>query len=77
MSNNVSWLKVTSETNRIRLFNLNANLDFLRYSSVEYTWTDNQSKKVKLPAPQYIDYMATSIENLLNDETLFPTKAGM
>ncbi|KAI8329460.1 Mob1/phocein [Chlamydoabsidia padenii] len=44
--------------------------------SVEYTWTDNQSKKIKLPAPQYIDYMTTSIENLLNDETIFPTKAG-
>ncbi|ORZ19654.1 Mob1/phocein [Absidia repens] len=45
--------------------------------SVEYTWTDSQSKKnSKLPAPQYIDYMATSIENLLNDESIFPTKAG-
>ncbi|KAI8374569.1 Mob1/phocein, partial [Radiomyces spectabilis] len=43
---------------------------------VEYTWTDSQSKKIKLPAPQYIDYMATSIENLLNDESIFPTKAG-
>ncbi|KAI8084452.1 Mob1/phocein [Halteromyces radiatus] len=45
-------------------------------SNVEYTWTDSQSKKLKLPAPQYIDYMATSIENLLSDESIFPTKAG-
>lgn len=45
--------------------------------SVEYTWSDAQSKKIKLPAPQYIDYMATSIENMLNDETIFPTKGGM
>ncbi|CDS08750.1 hypothetical protein LRAMOSA10111 [Lichtheimia ramosa] len=43
---------------------------------VEYTWSDAQSKKIKLPAPQYIDYMATSIENMLNDETIFPTKGG-
>ncbi|KAG0173972.1 Maintenance of ploidy protein mob2 [Apophysomyces sp. BC1015] len=44
--------------------------------SVEYTWSDTQSKKIKLPAPQYIDYTATSIENLLSDEDIFPTKAG-
>ncbi|KAF7722627.1 Maintenance of ploidy protein mob2 [Apophysomyces ossiformis] len=43
---------------------------------VEYTWSDTQSKKIKLPAPQYIDYTATSIENLLSDEEVFPTKAG-
>ncbi|KAG2204579.1 Mob1/phocein [Mucor mucedo] len=43
---------------------------------VEYTWSDSLSKKVKLPAPQYIDYMTTSIQNILNDETIFPTKAG-
>jgi len=31
---------------------------------------------MKLPASQYVDFMATSIQNTLNDETLFPTKAG-
>lgn len=46
------------------------------YLSVEYTWSDSLSKKVKLPAPQYIDYMTTSIQNVLNDESIFPTKAG-
>ncbi|CAO3651326.1 unnamed protein product [Cunninghamella blakesleeana] len=45
-------------------------------SGVEYTWTDSQSKKIKLPAPQYIDYMTTSIENSLNEESVFPTKSG-
>lgn len=44
--------------------------------SVEYTWSDSLSKKVKLPAPQYIDYMTSSLENTLNDESIFPTKAG-
>ncbi|KAI8639857.1 Mob1/phocein [Parasitella parasitica] len=43
---------------------------------VEYTWTDSSSKKLKLPAPQYIDYMTSSLENTLNDESIFPTKAG-
>ncbi|KAI9321584.1 Mob1/phocein [Dichotomocladium elegans] len=43
----------------------------------EYTWSDAQSKKIKLPAPQYIDYMSTSIENMLNDEAIFPTKGGL
>ncbi|KAI8969301.1 Mob1/phocein [Mycotypha africana] len=45
-------------------------------SGVEYTWVDASSKKIKLCAPQYIDYMASSIQNMLNDETLFPTKTG-
>ncbi|KAG1136831.1 hypothetical protein G6F37_000461 [Rhizopus arrhizus] len=43
---------------------------------VEYTWSDSLSKKVRLSAPQYIDYMTTSIENTLNDESIFPTKSG-
>lgn len=46
------------------------------FPSIEYTWTDAQSKKMKIPASQYVDFMATSIQNTLNDETLFPTKAG-
>jgi hypothetical protein len=37
---------------------------------------DASSKKIKLSAPQYIDYMASSIQNMMGDETLFPTKAG-
>ncbi|CEP09783.1 hypothetical protein [Parasitella parasitica] len=43
---------------------------------VEYTWVDASSKKIRLSAPQYIDYMASSIQNMMGDETLFPTKAG-
>ena len=43
---------------------------------VEYTWVDASSKKIKLSAPQYIDYMASSIQNMMGDETLFPTKVG-
>lgn len=45
-------------------------------SSVEYTWSDQTTKKARLPASQYIDYMTSSIESMLNDESLFPTKSG-
>ncbi|RIB04449.1 maintenance of ploidy protein mob2 [Gigaspora rosea] len=42
-----------------------------------YIWTDqNQKKNTKLPAPTYIDYVMTWIQNLVNDENVFPTKAG-
>ncbi|KAL1923929.1 uncharacterized protein VTP21DRAFT_6964 [Calcarisporiella thermophila] len=43
---------------------------------VEYTWTDNQRKAKTLPAPQYVDYVMTSIQNMLEDEDTFPTKTG-
>ncbi|KAI8374896.1 Mob1/phocein [Blakeslea trispora] len=45
-------------------------------SSTEYTWIDASSKKIKLCAPQYIDSMASSIQSMMEDESLFPTKAG-
>ncbi|KAI9592252.1 Mob1/phocein [Syncephalis fuscata] len=45
-------------------------------TGVEYTWTDSQRRNVKLPAPHYIDYVTTWIQNLLDDETIFPTRAG-
>ncbi|KND01442.1 uncharacterized protein SPPG_03246 [Spizellomyces punctatus DAOM BR117] len=44
--------------------------------STEYTWTDGQRRTVKIPAPQYVDYVMTWIQNVLNDETVFPTKSG-
>jgi len=40
-------------------------------------WTDqNQRKNAKLPAPTYIDYAMTMVQNLVNDEIVFPTKVG-
>ncbi|KAJ9051478.1 Maintenance of ploidy protein mob2 [Entomophthora muscae] len=45
---------------------------------VEYLWNEPNSKKPqKLPAPQYIDYVMTRIQNLLDDESLFPIKQGV
>ncbi|KAI8816831.1 Mob1/phocein [Fimicolochytrium jonesii] len=42
----------------------------------EYTWTDGQKRTIKIPAPQYVDYVMTWIQNVLNDENVFPTKSG-
>ncbi|KAJ1969504.1 Maintenance of ploidy protein mob2 [Dimargaris xerosporica] len=44
--------------------------------SHDYTWSDAHRRHVKLPAPQYIDYVMTWIQNCLDDESVFPTKAG-
>lgn len=45
-------------------------------SRMDYTWIDASRKRVKLPAPQYIDYVLTWVEGLIKDESVFPTKAG-
>lgn len=44
--------------------------------SLDYTWIDQNRKQVKLPAPTYIDYVMTWVQNMLDDEGVFPTKAG-
>ena len=43
---------------------------------LNYTWINHDRKSVNLAAPTYIDYVMTWIQNLLNDEATFPTKAG-
>ena len=42
----------------------------------DYLWIDNQKKSVKIPAPQYVDYVLSWVQNLLRDESIFPTKSG-
>lgn len=42
-----------------------------------YEWTDEQGKKLKCSAPIYIDYAMSYIQEILADERVFPTKAGM
>lgn len=44
--------------------------------NLNYTWINQDRKSVNLPAPTYIDFVMTWIQNLLDDETVFPTKAG-
>jgi hypothetical protein len=40
-----------------------------------YLWFDEKGKKVKVAAPQYIDYVMTFIQKTINDESIFPTKS--
>ena len=44
---------------------------------LNYTWINTDRKHVQLPAPTYIDYVMTWVQNLLDDENTFPTKSGM
>jgi len=41
-----------------------------------YMWLDDKGKKSKLSAPQYVDYVMTYVQKVVNDETMFPTKHG-
>lgn len=41
-----------------------------------YLWFDEKGKKVRVAAPQYIDYVMTFTQKTINDETIFPTKFG-
>jgi MOB kinase activator 1 len=43
---------------------------------LNYTWINQDRKSVHLPAPTYIDYVMTWVQNLLDDENSFPTKSG-
>ncbi|KAI0087039.1 Mob1/phocein [Irpex rosettiformis] len=43
---------------------------------LNYTWINQDRKSVQLPAPTYIDYVMTWVQNLLDDENAFPTKSG-
>jgi len=53
-----------------------------RFSNVllyrlNYLWTNRDGKQVSLPAPTYIDYVVTSIQQLIDDENVFPHNASM
>lgn len=45
-------------------------------ANLNYTWTTPDRKQVSLPAPTYIDSVMSSVQNLLEDENVFPTKSG-
>ncbi|KAH9948874.1 Mob1/phocein [Amylocystis lapponica] len=44
--------------------------------TLNYTWINQDRKSVQLAAPMYIDYVMTWVQNLLDDENVFPTKSG-
>lgn len=39
-----------------------------------YYWIDEKNKKIKCPAPQYVDNTLMYIQRTLSDETIFPTR---
>ena len=39
-------------------------------------WLDDKGKKSKISAPQYVDYVMTYVQKVVNDEATFPTKHG-
>ncbi|KAJ3927401.1 MAG: Mob1/phocein [Lentinula lateritia] len=44
--------------------------------TLNFTWINQDRKSVNLPAPTYIDYVMSWLQNLLDDESVFPTKSG-
>ena len=48
----------------------------LTHYRLDYSWLDANRQPTRLPAPTYIEYVMTWINNRLNDETVFPTKAA-
>lgn len=48
-------------------------------SRYEYLWEDGSKYKrpTKLPAPDYVDALMNWVQNLLEDEAVFPNKIGV
>eukprot|EP01130_Rhizamoeba_saxonica_P008329 TRINITY_DN3366_c0_g1_i2.p1 TRINITY_DN3366_c0_g1~~TRINITY_DN3366_c0_g1_i2.p1 ORF type:complete len:135 (+),score=27.84 TRINITY_DN3366_c0_g1_i2:36-440(+) len=43
----------------------------------EYLWADGKKKKAtKCTAPQYVEYLMAWIQDLLDDESVFPSEVG-
>jgi len=45
----------------------------------EYLWADgeNVKKPIKVSAPDYVDYLITWVQNILDDETVFPSRVDV
>lgn len=72
LSDHVSWLNV-----RFLCWSLSIVCTEHSWLRLNYTWINQERKSVHLPAPTYIDYVMTWVQNLLDDENSFPTKSGM
>ncbi|XP_007947475.1 MOB kinase activator 2 [Orycteropus afer afer] len=44
--------------------------------NIQYYWYDERGKKLKCTAPQYVDFVMSSVQKLVTDEDVFPTKYG-
>jgi MOB kinase activator 1 len=53
-------------------------LQLIRGCRLNYIWTTSGpgGRQLTLPAPTYIDYVMTSIQNLIDDENVFPSKSS-
>jgi hypothetical protein len=45
--------------------------------SLNYLWQQTSGKFLPMTAPQYIDTVMSSIQIMLDDETIFPTNTSM
>lgn len=70
VSDNVRWSGVCPFTSRLLLV-----ISTCVYR-LNYTWINHDRKSINLTAPTYIDYVMTWVQNLLDDEKVFPTKSG-
>ncbi|XP_026562377.1 MOB kinase activator 2 isoform X4 [Pseudonaja textilis] len=44
--------------------------------NTQYYWYDERGKKIKCTGPQYVDFVMSSVQKLVTDEDVFPTKYG-
>jgi len=44
--------------------------------NIQFLWVDDKNKKVKYPAPQYVDCVMSFAERTVRSEDTFPTKFG-
>ncbi|KAI4519266.1 Mob1/phocein [Schizophyllum commune] len=44
--------------------------------SLNYLWTNQDKKQINLSAPNYIDSVMSSVQTILDDENIFPTKSS-
>ena len=72
LPHNVCWTDVRLHPNVLEIYMTKIAFSF----RLSYTWINHERQSVHLPAPTYIDYVMTWCQNLLNDETTFPTKSG-
>jgi len=42
-------------------------------------WADGETvkKPIKVSAPEYVDYLMSWVQGILDDETIFPSRVGM
>ena len=73
VSNHVCWHFVSPT---VLSYTSQENIDCF-CGRLNYVWIHQGGKQAALPAPTYIDYVMTSIQNLIDDEKIFPTKSSM